>query len=112
MLLFKKEFFEAIRAGRKVTTVRRWARPRVTGGGRAFCPGLGWLAIETVEPITLDQLDDGDAVADGFADRAALLAALTAIYPADDPSEASRAWFRVRFRTEQRTYAVDRPSSS
>lgn len=105
MLFFKKPLQDAVLAGRKVTTIRRWDRPRVRAGGRAWAPGVGWLAVDAVEPVALAELTDADAVADGFDSLPVLLAVLRELYPAalDDPPAASAAgdgkqWFRVRFR--------------
>jgi hypothetical protein len=85
----------AIREGRKSTTLRRWDRPRVRAGERAYSPGLGWLAVDAVEPADLAALTDADAAADGFPTRAALLDALAALYP--DAATDGKRWFRVRF---------------
>jgi hypothetical protein len=35
-LFFKRPLQDAILVGRKVTTIRRWARPMVKAGGRAW----------------------------------------------------------------------------
>lgn len=94
-LFFKKPLQVAIREGRKRTTIRRWDRPRLRAGREAFAPGIGWLAIERVEPIELDALDDADAHADGFASLGDLRAMLDALYP-DHASDGKR-WFRVCF---------------
>ena len=41
---------EAAKAlGVRVETLRRWDRPRLQAGERAYCPGLGWLRIEAVD---------------------------------------------------------------
>ena len=102
-LFFKKPLQEAILTGRKVTTIRRWDRPRVRAGGRAWAPGVGWLAIDAVEPVVLADLTDADAAADGFDTLPALLAVLRELYP-DAAADADggtagdgKQWFRVRF---------------
>ena len=94
-LFFKKRFQEAIRAGSKSTTIRRWVRPRVQVGQQAFCPGLGWLAIDAVDPVELESLDETDAVADGFHSLAEMRQLLHEIYPEHATDEMN--WFRVRF---------------
>src|SRR5687768_8981530 len=81
LLLFKKVFAEAIRSGRKRTTVRRWDRARVSPGKRAYCPGLGYLNIEAVEPVKWDELSEADAIADGFATLSEMKTTLLSIYP-------------------------------
>jgi len=96
LLLMKKCFFDAIRAGTKVTTIRRWKTKRVKPGSRAFCPGLGWLAVKSVEPVELNHLSEQDAQADGFETLAGMLGALEAIYP--ETSTDGKTWFRVKFK--------------
>ena len=104
-LFFKKDLQTAIREGRKRTTIRRWDRPRVRVGQEAFAPGVGWLAIERVEPIDLDALADDDARADGFESLGDLRLVLLALYP-DHASDGKR-WFRVCFRMSR---AIERPA--
>jgi hypothetical protein len=94
-LFFKKALQAAIREGRKRTTIRRWDRPRLRAGQEAFAPGLGWLAIERVEPVDLDALADADALADGFDTLTDLRVVLLALYP--DHASDGKQWFRVRF---------------
>ena len=45
-LFFKKPLQEAIRAGRKRTTIRRWKTAGLRAGDRTYAPGLGWLRID------------------------------------------------------------------
>jgi hypothetical protein len=94
-LFFKKHLQDAIRGGRKSTTIRRWNRPQVCAGKRAYALGLGWLNIECVEPVELEQLADADAQADGFETIEALRAVLLGLYP--DHAKDGKRWFRVRF---------------
>src|SRR5580700_11033873 len=98
-LFFKKQFQEAIRAGRKQTTVRRWNRPMVRSGERAFSPGLGWLKIGNVEAVELEKLGDADALADGFQTIGAMLDVLASLYP-NQASDGKR-WFRVGFTLDK-----------
>ena len=98
-LFFKKPLQIAIVEGRKRTTIRRWQRPRVRAGQRAYAPGVGWLAIEWVEPIELGALRDEDAAADGFANLAELLRVLRELYP--DLSSDGKQWFRVRLALDR-----------
>jgi hypothetical protein len=98
-LLFKKVFWDAIRAGTKRTTVRRWPRPRVSAGSRAFAPGVGWLAVESVDEIAdLARLRESDAVADGFASVGDMIETLLSLYPAH--ATDGKRWFRVSFHAE------------
>ena len=94
-LFFKKPLQVAIREGRKRTTIRRWHRPRLRAGQEAFAPGVGWLAIEAVEPVELSGLGDADARADGFASLRELRRVLLELYP--DHARDGKHWFRVAF---------------
>lgn len=103
-LFFKKPLQDAVLTGRKVTTIRRWDRPRVRAGGRAWAPGVGWLAIGAVEPVVLSDLTAADAAADGFDSLAAMRAVLREIYP--DAGGDGKRWFRVRFTLTEAARAV------
>lgn len=96
LLLFQKRFLEAIRTGEKKTTIRRWSRPRVQPGRRAFSPGLGWISIENVDEVKLRDLDDTDARADGFDSARQMRRELKRIYPRIKAD--GKCWFRIRFR--------------
>jgi len=99
-LFFKKALQDAIRLGRKHTTIRRWSRPMVRVGKDAFSPGLGWLKIRAVEMVDLALLNDQDAIADGFPKIADLRKALREFYP--DHASDGKMWFRVSFRLSAR----------
>jgi hypothetical protein len=99
LLLFRKEFAGAIRSGAKTTTLRRWNRPRVVAGKRAFAPGIGWLIIEAVERIELKSLTDIDASSDGFTSKVVMLRKLKSLYPRS--SGDGMKWYRVRFRLDE-----------
>ncbi|HYD46053.1 MAG TPA: hypothetical protein VEA79_12380 [Phenylobacterium sp.] len=75
-MLFKMDTLAAVREGRVTLALRRWKRPTVKAGGKLLTP-IGELAIETVEPITLDDISEDDARQAGFADLAAARAAVT-----------------------------------
>lgn len=107
-LFFKKPLQAAIRDGRKRTTIRRWDRARLRVGQEAFSPGLGWLAIERVEPVDLDALADTDARADGFDSLGDLRLVLLALYP--DHAADGKQWFRVCFRVSRTIDAPAKPS--
>lgn len=95
-LFFKKPYQDAIRAGRKRTTIRRWNRPMLAVGQKAFSPGLGWLLIDAVNEVELSELDDQDAAADGFQTASEMRRLLLELYPAHATDE--KQWFRVAFR--------------
>jgi hypothetical protein len=94
-LFFKKRWQDAIRAGTKRSTIRRWDRPPVKPGTTAYSPGLGWLAIEMVAPVNLDALSDDDARMDGFDNAIAMRDGLRLLYP--DHASDGKGWFRVMF---------------
>lgn len=96
MLLFKKKFLPAIRAGTKTQTVRLWKVLRYRAGQRSYIPGAGYIKIETIDRVTLEDLTEADAVLDGFDSLAALLAELQAMY-ADELAAGHQA-YRVTFR--------------
>ena len=97
-LFFKKPLQAAIREGRKRTTIRRWGKPRLRAGQRAYAPGVGWLLIDAVEPVEWERLCEADAAADGFDTRARLVQVLCTLYP--DHARDGKRWFLVRFRLE------------
>ena len=67
MLLFKKKFLQAIRAGEKTQTIRLWKHRRMRAGQRSYIPGVGDIRVTLVEEVELDRLSDADARPDGFA---------------------------------------------
>jgi hypothetical protein len=95
MLLFKKKFLPAIRAGEKTQTVRLWPYRRMRAGQRSYVPGAGYIAVDAVDEVTLDALTDEDARLDGFATADALRAEIATLY-GKRRTENQRV-FRVRF---------------
>jgi hypothetical protein len=95
MLLFKKKFLEAIRSGEKSQTIRLWGRPRLSSGQRSYIPGVGYIRIQAVDPIALDDLTDADALPDGFPTADALRAEIQSIY-SQYPNKGQQA-YRIRF---------------
>ncbi|MEX0585042.1 MAG: ASCH domain-containing protein [Pirellulales bacterium] len=95
MLLFKKKFLPAIRAGEKTQTIRLWPFARMRAGQRSYIPGVGYIQIDAVEPVELEALGDADAQLDGFATANALRDEIRQIY-AEKPAANYRA-FRVTF---------------
>jgi len=100
-LFFKKPLQDAIRQGRKRTTIRRWqpGKPGMRTGQTVYSPGLGWLTIEGVELVELDALADVDARADGFDTAGDLREVLLALYPGH--AADGKRWFRVSFQIEK-----------
>jgi len=94
-LLFKREFFKAIREGRKTTTLRRWKTCFLMPGEPTVSPGLGELRIIRCERIELGQLQEADARADGFASLAELRDTLGRLYP--NQGRDGKQWYRITF---------------
>ncbi|MCL2306399.1 MAG: ASCH domain-containing protein [Planctomycetaceae bacterium] len=95
MLLFKKKFIEPILLGDKTQTIRLWRYRRMRTGQRSYIPGVGYIMIDSVDPIRLDELTDADARLDGFPDATSLQAELQILY-AEELQRGFQA-FRVRF---------------
>lgn len=74
-MLFRRSELDAIAAGRLDLAYRRWRRPTVKAGGRLTTPA-GVLAIDAVDPVEEEAIDDVTARRAGHDDRAALIAAL------------------------------------
>jgi hypothetical protein len=95
VLLFKKKFLDAIRAGEKTQTIRLWPHRRMRAGQRSYIPGVGYIRIEAVDQVPFERLTEQDARRDGFPDRAALIAEVERLY-ADEATQAHEP-YRVIF---------------
>ncbi|MCH7751389.1 MAG: ASCH domain-containing protein [Planctomycetes bacterium] len=80
MLLFKKKFLPAIRQGEKTQTIRLWKWRMMRAGQRSYIPGAGYIRIDQVEQVRLEELTDEDAIPDGFATADALRTEINEIY--------------------------------
>jgi hypothetical protein len=96
VLLFKKKFLAAIRAGEKTQTVRLWPFRRMKAGQRSYIPGAGYIRVTAVDEVPLDELTEQDARLDGFETLPALRAELASLYPPD--VAAGHRPYRIRFR--------------
>jgi hypothetical protein len=95
MLLMKKCYFDAIRGGRKTTTLRFWRSARVKSGSVHVVPGLGRVRVLGVDAVDEAGLREEDARADGFTSLRSLWEALGRLYP---PSlRRGRRLYLVRF---------------
>lgn len=94
-LLFKKEFHEAIRCGRKTQTIRFWTRQHVKPGRIIAAPRLGRFRILEIDELDIDQLSDDDARPDGFDSAELLRLKLVELYGSTRPP--GRRCFRLRF---------------
>jgi hypothetical protein len=95
MLLFKKKYLDAIRAGTKTQTIRLWEHCRMRCSQRSYIPGAGYIRVTTVEPVALEDLTDDDAILDGFEAAESLTAELCTMYTAE--LAAGYQAYRVRF---------------
>jgi hypothetical protein len=95
MLLFKKKFLPAIRAGAKTQTIRLWKFRHMRAGQKSYIPGIGAIRITAVEPVEIDALTDADAIPDGFPSASALQHELRTIY--GDKLAAGHQAFRIAF---------------
>jgi hypothetical protein len=98
MLLFKKKFLPAIRAGEKTQTIRLWKYRKMRAGQRSYIPGVGYIRITVVEEVELDRLTDADALPDGFPSADLLRAEIARLYP-KQLAEGYRP-FRIVFKRE------------
>lgn len=99
MLLFKKKFLPAIRAGEKTQTIRLWKWRMMRAGQRSYIPGVGYIRIDSVEQVQLAELTDADAVPDGFPTAEALREELRQIY--GKKLQQGYGLFRVVFRIDE-----------
>lgn len=104
MLLFKKKFLPAIRTGEKTQTIRLWPWRRMRAGQRSYIPGVGYIRIDAVDEVRLEQLTDADAIPDGFPTAEALLAEINTIYA--DKLESGHLAFRVVFHLIEESQSV------
>src|SRR4051812_47855569 len=97
MLLFKKRFLEAIRAGQKTQTIRLWKYRRMKPGQASYIPGAGYIRVDSVDEVRLEDLSDDDARRDGFESADALRGVLSELYP-QQLADGHKA-FRIVFHT-------------
>jgi hypothetical protein len=95
VLLFKKKFLPAIRAGEKTQTIRLWSVRRMKSGQRSYIPGAGYIRVVSVTPVDVQSLTDDDARPDGFSSANELRQELATLY-APQLSAGHRA-YRICF---------------
>jgi hypothetical protein len=95
MLLFKKKFLPAIRAGQKTQTIRLWKYRHMRAGQRSYIPGAGYIRILAIDQVELAQLTDADARPDGFETAEELRAEVAQLYGRQ--IEAGYQAYRIRF---------------
>src|SRR4029079_2909982 len=100
MLLFKKKFLAAIHSGEKTQTIRLWKWRMLRAGQRSYVPGGGYIVIDAVEQVRLEDLTDADAVPDGLETADSLRHELSTIY--GEKLAAGYQAFRVVFRVTER----------
>lgn len=67
-MVFKERFWAGLRDGTLTVAYRRWTRPSVRAGGTLQSPG-GLLAIDSVDVIGADEIDEDAARSAGYRDR-------------------------------------------
>lgn len=67
-MVFKERFWTGLRDGSLRVAYRRWTRPSVRPGGTLQSPG-GLLAIDSVEVIEPEAIDEAAARSAGYRDR-------------------------------------------
>ena len=72
-MLFTKRLREGIRRGRIRCTIRIWQQPRVKVGGR-YRMDEGHIVVDSIEPISLEEVTGELARESGFASVESLLA--------------------------------------
>ncbi len=98
MLLFKKKFLPAIRAGEKTQTIRLWKYRRMRAGQMSYIPGFGRIRLTAVDEVELDRLTDADARPDGFETADQLRAEIAKLYP--EQLAAGYRAYRIVFAKE------------
>ncbi len=86
-MLLRMAVLERIVRGEITLVFRRWRRPTVRAGG-TLRTAVGMLRIREVAVVDESDVSDGDALAAGYASRAALLT--------DFPEREGRSLYRVR----------------
>jgi hypothetical protein len=71
-MVFTKRLREGVRRGFITCSIRIWKNPRVKVGGR-YSMDEGQIMIDSIEPITLQDITTDLAMESGFESRADLL---------------------------------------
>ena len=101
-MLLTRPVLERIVAGEVDLVFRLWRRPTVKAGGRLRTV-VGELAVHEVEVVDPATLDDAEAVRAGFADAAALRAAVS---PRQEPGQRAQRARVARPDETSRVYRV------
>ena len=79
-------------------------------GQRSYIPGVGYIAITSVDPVELTQLTDADALLDGFPTAESLRNEIRSLYTT--VAQKKLTPFRIRFSVysprEQRQITKER----
>lgn len=79
-------------------------------GQRSYIPGVGYIAIISVDPVELSRLTDTDALLDGFPTAESLRDEIRSLYTID--AQQTLTPFRIRFSVysprEQRRISKER----
>ena len=96
MLLFKKKFLDAIRAGEKTQSIRLWKHRKLKPMQKSYIPGAGYIEVLAVDAVDVATLTDADALPDGFPSADALRKEIEQLY-AEQLGSGHQA-YRIRFR--------------
>lgn len=89
-MVFAKPLRDRVRTGEITSSVRIWLRPHVRVGGR-YSLFPGWIVVESIEELGLENVTKEMAVESGFASVADLLA--TAKHGPGDRVFLVRFWY-------------------
>ena len=71
---FSRQLHEPIRAGVVTCSVRIWKRPHVKSGGRyKLGQGPGYIVVDAIDEIALEDINEALAIASGFESVADLM---------------------------------------
>ncbi len=76
-MLFKRQFHAGLASGAVTLTFRSWAKPQVRVGGQYRCGSIGLLEVDALDRVRVGEITEAEARRSGFADRDALLEALS-----------------------------------
>ena len=72
-MVFAKELRSRVLSGEITSTVRIWQRPHVKVGG-VYSVGLGFIVVESIEEISVEEITKEMAIGSGFSSVEDLLA--------------------------------------
>lgn len=64
-------------------------------GQRSYIPGVGYILIDAVDQVELDELTEQDAIRDGFASIDLLQQEIVQLYPSEKSNDTQP--YRIQF---------------